>query len=166
MIHWILINVLITWKRYSICGRAFLWLYRKPLISLYGAICQETSSRALTQCKSNCKSSISLISLRIHFATNRSSSFARRGVREISRISFSITLGGFIFGNGDILALFHIEGTCPSRIELLKIAAIGFAIRDARSRSIQDSMLSGPGDLFFLILERFRSTFSTVMVYL
>ena len=130
-------------------GGRTLFLKVRPWY-FFCAICQ--------MAQPECIPDFSFISLFTHFATKRSSSFARRGVREIGRISFSITFGGFRFGNGHIFAIFHFEGTCPSLMELLNIAAIGFARMVARSRSIQAAIPSGPGALFCLIFDcvRFR----------
>ena len=76
------------------------------------------------------------------------------GVSEIGRISFSNELGGFFFGSGITLALFHIAGTTPSRNELLNKHANGAASTLALSLSTNPGTLSGPIALFGFILDK------------
>ena len=45
--------------------------------------------------------------------------------------------GGLIFGSGSTLALFHIDGTLPSRTLALKIAHSGSASHGAKSRMVE-----------------------------
>ena len=52
------------------------------------------------------------------------------------------------------MALFHVTGIQPSRIELLKIQVMGFAIRAAQLASIKLGMLSGPMALRILVFNR------------
>ncbi len=53
-----------------------------------------------------------------------SNTFAMIGVKEIGRKSAAIDLGGWVFGNGKILADFHISGITPSLRELLTVRGI------------------------------------------
>ena len=84
------------------------------------------------------------------------------GVSDIGRRSFSSARGGLDFGTGVTIALFHDIGMDPSRIELLKIHAIGLAIKEAQSANIQFGRLSGPTALRVFVAKRRLLTSSTL----
>ena len=86
------------------------------------------------------------------------------GVSEIGRIYFSKERGGFCFGSGITLALFHIAGTTPSRNELLNKHANGAASTLALSLSTNPGALSGPIALFDLILDKASSVVMTLIM--
>ena len=80
-------------------------------------------------------------------------------------IAFSTDVGGFDFGKGIMLALFHSVGRNPSRSELLKIAVNGGARLVALSFNTHAGILSGPVALFALAFRNASTVSATLITY-
>ena len=87
-----------------------------------------------------------------------------RCLHSIGLRSEEMSVGGLIFGTGQTFAFFHMSGTWPSHIDVLKMLHIGRDIYGIKSLRIQFGMLSRPGDLLTIVTDRCFSTSTIVIV--